>query len=146
MVPQCLWPLYSASHLNNPDVVALLLAGGASAMINLAEKVGGLAPLYVVSEKNNIAVTKQLLAAGTVTSRDATVTGHTPLEVTKHFKQTAAVELLEAWPLLSQYPLMVAAVMRQDVEVRKLLQSGEDPIMTVQHNVATRLGFGKWRV
>ena len=42
---------------------------------------------------------KQLLAAGA--SRDIAIQGFAPLALAKHFKRTAAAELLEAWPLLS---------------------------------------------
>ena len=119
--------LYIASQKNNIEVVTLLLDRGAS--VDLAAE-SGCTPLYVASAKNNIGVMKQLLAAGA--SRDIAVQGYTPLKVAKHFKHTAAVELLEAWPLLSQHQLMVATVTGNSAAVRELLHSGEDPAFTVQ--------------
>merc|ERR1711865_118796 len=55
--------------------------------------------------------------------------------IAKHYKHTAAVELLEVWPQLTR--LMVAAIMRQEGIMRELLHSGEDPTVTVQYQQQT---------
>merc|ERR1712166_417266 len=129
-------PLHVASQENHVEVVAVLLDGGASVD-------GGYTPLFAASAKNSIGAMKQLLAAGA--SRDIAVRGYsmepntryhggyTPLQVAKHFNHTAAVELLEAWPLISPHPLMVATITGNSAAVRELLHSGEDPVFTVQH-------------
>merc|ERR1712166_1588786 len=121
-------PLHVASQENHVEVVAVLLDGGASVD-------GGYTPLFAGSAKNSIGTMKQLLAAGA--SRDIVVRGYTPLKVATHFNHTAAVELLEAWPLISPHPLMVATVSRNSAAVRELLHSGEDPAFTVQHQQHT---------
>ena len=125
-------PLYVASLENSIGAVTLLIDAGAS--IDLADD-DGYTPLYTASVKNRIEVMKQLLAAGA--SRDLAVQGFNPLKIAKHFKHTAAVELLEAWPLLSLHLLMVATVTRNSAAVRELLHSGEDPALTVQYQQHT---------
>ena len=125
-------PLFIASMKNNIEVVTLLIDRGAS--VDLAADGGG-TPLYVASYNNRIEVMKQLLAAGA--SRDIAAQGYTPLRVAKHYKHTAAVELLEAWPLLSQHLLMVATVTGNSAAVRELLHSGEDPSFTMQYQQHT---------
>ena len=117
-------PLYIASQENHVDVVIVLLGVGAS--VDLATD-NGATPLHAASQENTIKVIEQLLADGV--SMDLTVQGYTPLKLAKHFNHTAAVELLEFRPQLTQ--LMVAAVMRQEGILRKLLRSGEDPTLTV---------------
>merc|ERR1712166_15345 len=121
-------PLHVASQENHVEVVAVLLDGGASVD-------GGYTPLFAASAKNSIGTMKQLLAAGA--SRDIAVREYTPLQVAKHFNHTAAVELLEAWPLISPHPLMVATITGNSAAVRELLHSGEDPVFTVQHQQHT---------
>jgi len=133
-------PLHVASQENHVEVVAVLLDGGASVD-------GGYTPLFAASAKNSIGAMKQLLAAGA--SRDIAVRGYTmepntryhggltPLQVAKHFNHTAAVELLEAWPLISPHLLMVATITGNSAAVRELLHSGEDPVFTVQHQQHT---------
>ena len=144
--PKGATPLLIASQENNPAVVALLLGAGASVdlsdddgwtplhiasrgnSIEASKHLGGagVAPLNSASQANSIDVMKHLLAAGA--SRDlAKAQGYTPLAVTKHYKHTAAVELLEAHLIR----LMVALVMR------KLLYSGEDPTVTRQYRQHT---------
>ena len=78
---------------------------------------------------------KQLLAAGA--SRDVYIEGFTPLAIACLYNHTAAVELLEAWPLLSQHLLMVATVTRNSAAVRQLLHSGEEPAVTMQYQQRT---------
>merc|ERR1712195_98051 len=133
-------PLHVASQENHVEVVAVLLDGGASVD-------GRYTPLFAASAKNSIGAMKQLLAAGA--SRDIAVRGYTmepntryhggltPLQVAKHFNHTAAVELLEAWPLISPHLLMVATITGNSAAVRELLHSGEDPVFTVQHQQHT---------
>ena len=125
-------PLYIASYKNNIQAVTLLIDGGAS--VDLATD-NRQTPLYMASYNNSIEVMKQLLAAGA--SRDVAAKGWTALRVAKHFNHTAAVELLEAWPLLSQHLLMVATVTGNSAAVRQLLHSGEDPAFTVQYQQHT---------
>ena len=63
--------------------------------------------------------------------------GYTPLDLAKYFNHTAAEELLEVWPLLSQHLLMVATVTGNSAAVRQLLHSGEDPAFTVEYQQHT---------
>merc|ERR1711865_531085 len=96
----------------------------------------GATPLHTASQKNNIEAMKQLLAAGA--SRDIAAQEYcTPLTLAKYYNHTAAVELLEAWPLLSPHLLMVATVTGNSAAVRELLHSGEDPVFTVQYQQHT---------
>ena len=125
-------PLHAASMKNNIEVVTVLVDAGAS--VDLAAD-DGRTPLYLASYNNSIEVMKQLLAAGA--TRDIALKGYTPLKVAKHFKHTAAVDLLEAWPLLSQHLLMVATVTGNSAAVRELLHSGEDPSFTMQYQQHT---------
>jgi len=125
-------PLLIACEGNHMEVVTLLIDGGAS--VDLATD-NGQTPLYMASYNNSIEVMKQLLAAGA--SRDVAAKGWTALKAAKHFNHIAAVELLEAWPLLSQHLLMVATVTGNSAAVRQLLHSGEDPAFTVQYQQHT---------
>ena len=50
--------------------------------------------------------------------------------------QTAAIELLKEWPK-NLTSVMNAVVMRNDVQLQELLNSGEDPHVTVQHKGGT---------
>ena len=90
-------------------------------------------PLLMAFQRNNIEVMKHLLAAGA--SRVLAIQGWTPLKIAKHYEHTAAVELLEVWPHLTQ--LIIAAGMRQEGTVWELLHSGEDPTLTVQYQQQT---------
>merc|ERR1740117_880921 len=78
---------------------------------------------------------KHLLAAGA--SKDlADAWGNTPFDLAEMCDHTAAVELLNEWP--AQLTLiMKAVVMRNDAKLKRLLHSGEDPHVTVQHQQQT---------
>merc|ERR1712195_420017 len=121
--------LFCASRAGHVAVVQFLLTFGAS--VDLA-KPNGATPLHVASQENHVEVVAVLLDGGA--SVDG---GYTPLQVAKHFNHTAAVELLEAWPLISPHPLMVATITGNSAAVRELLHSGEDPVFTVQHQQHT---------
>merc|ERR1712195_440356 len=132
--------LFCASRAGHVAVVQFLLTFGASVDLG---KPNGATPLHVASQENHVEVVAVLLDGGA--SRDIAVRGYTmepntryhggytPLQVAKHFNHTVAVELLEAWPLISPHPLMVATITGNSAAVRELLHSGEDPVSTVQH-------------
>ena len=133
-------PLHAASQKNNIEVVTLLLGAGASVDLTMDDGTnprypmdGGHTPLLMASQRNNIEVMKHLLATGA--SMDLAVQGWTPLKIARHYKHTAAVELLEVWHHLTQ--LIIAARMRQEGKVWELLHSGEDPTLTVQYQQQT---------
>jgi hypothetical protein len=73
---------------------------------------------------------RHLLAAGA--SRDIAARGNAALQWAEGYNQTAAMELLKEWPK-NLTPIMNAVAMRNDVQLQGLLQSGEDPHVTVQH-------------
>ena len=125
-------PLHTASRKNNIEVATVLLDRGAS-LDSTTDN--GQTPLYIASYNNSIEAMKQLLAAGA--SRDVAAKGWTALKAAKHFNHIAAMELLEAWPLLSQHLLMVATITRNSAAVRELLHSGEDPAFAVQYQQHT---------
>ena len=123
-------PLYIACETNYADVVELLLSAGASA--DCANGTGVL-PLHSASAGGHVVVVKQLLAAGASTNPSSSIPS--PLVLATQRNQTAVVQLLEVWPVLTR--LMVATVMRQCATVRELLHSGEDPTVTVAHQQRT---------
>jgi len=109
-------------------MVVILLDHHASVDLGAVE---GVTPLHLASYGGDTDVMRHLLAAGA--SRDiADANGATPLQWAEMNNQTAAVELLTEWPK-NLTPIMNAVAMRNDVQLQGLLQSGEDPHVTVQH-------------
>jgi ankyrin repeat protein len=113
---------------NHLPVVAILLDHHAS--VDLANACGN-TPLHLASYGGHTDVMRHLLAAGA--SRDiADANWNAPLELAEMCDQTAAMELLTEWPK-NLTPIMNAVAMRNGVQLQGLLQSGEDPHVTVQH-------------
>ena len=128
--------LYVACQNNHIALVDLLLAAGANVDVTIinGDAVGS-TPLLTASQRGQTAVVMRLLAAGA--SQDIALGTITPIKIAKQQKHTAVVELLDVWPALSTSRLMVATAMRQESTVRALLNSGEDPNVTVQHQQHT---------
>ena len=96
---------------------------------------GGDTPLHCASMRGHTEVMRHLLAAG-ASRAIADPDGETSLDIADRCNRTAAAELLNEWPE-NLTLIMNAVLMRNDAELQRLLHSGEDPTVTVQHKQQT---------